>query len=96
MKRFGSAIHGSRARSIDEVFRAVESGEANYGMVPVENSSEGAIGRTLDLLLQSPLKVCGEVMLPVHQCLLSQALRTGRTSRPSIRIRNRWGNARTG
>jgi chorismate mutase/prephenate dehydratase len=71
MKRFG---HGSRrvpCPSMDEVFREVEGGEASYGVVPVENSSEGAIGRTLDLLLQSPLKVCGEVMLPVHQCLLA-------------------------
>ncbi len=72
IKRFGHASLGIACGSIDEVFREVESGEASYGMVPVENSSEGAIGRTLDLLLQSPLKVCGEVMLPVHQCLLSQ------------------------
>lgn len=71
IKRFGHASQGVPCASIDEVFRAVESGEANYGMVPVENSSEGAVGRTLDLLLQSPLKVSGEVVLPVHQCLLS-------------------------
>lgn len=71
IKRFGHASHGVPGASIDEVFRAVESGEASYGMVPVENSTEGAVGRTLDLLLQSPLKVCGEVNLPVHQCLLS-------------------------
>lgn len=71
LKRFGHACQGVPCASIDEVFREVESGGANYGVVPVENSSEGAVGRTLDLLLQSPLKVCGEVMLPVHQCLLS-------------------------
>ncbi len=71
-KRFGHACAGVPCASIDEVFRKVESGEANYGVVPVENSTEGAIGRTLDLLLQSPLKVCGEVLLAVHQCLLSQ------------------------
>jgi chorismate mutase/prephenate dehydratase len=70
-KRFGRACAGVPCASIDEVFREVESGEANYGVAPVENSTEGAIGRTLDLLLQSPLKVCGEVMLPVHQCLMS-------------------------
>ena len=40
--------------SIDEVFRAVEAGAADYGVVPVENSTEGAIGRTLDLLLKTP------------------------------------------
>ena len=71
IKRFGQASQGVPCSSIDEVFRAVESAAANYGVVPVENSSEGAVGRTLDLLLQSPLKVCGEVMLTVHQCLLS-------------------------
>ncbi len=81
IKRFGHASHGMPCASIDEVFREVESGEANYGMVPVENSSEGAIGRTLDLLLQSPLKVCGEVMLPIHQCLLSQQTGLGKIKR---------------
>ncbi len=73
VQRFGQASQGIPCASIDEVFRAVESAAADYGMVPVENSTEGAVGRTLDLLLQSPLKVCGEVMLAVHQCLLSQA-----------------------
>jgi chorismate mutase/prephenate dehydratase len=58
--------------SIDEVFRSVESGNIGYGVVPVENSTEGAVGRTLDLLLSTPLKICGEVVLPVHQNLLSK------------------------
>lgn len=71
VKRFGQASQGIPCATIDEVFREVESGGASYGMVPVENSTEGAIGRSLDLLLQSPLRVCGEVLLPVHQCLLS-------------------------
>lgn len=71
-QRFGQAAQGIAADSIDGVFAAVESGTANYGMVPVENSTEGAIGRTLDLLLDSSLQICGEVLLQVHQCLLSQ------------------------
>ena len=71
-KRFGSAIQEQSCATIDEVFRAVASGTALYGMVPVENSSEGAVGRTLDLLMQSTLQICGEVMLPIHQCLLGQ------------------------
>ena len=71
LKRFGSAVQGEPCATIDDVFRAVESGTAQYGMVPVENSTEGAIGRTLDLLLNSKLQICGEVMLQVHQCLLS-------------------------
>lgn len=71
LKRFGQASIGVPCASIDEVFRKVESGEANYGVVPVENSTEGAVGRTLDLLVQSPLNICGEVLLAVHQCLMS-------------------------
>ena len=70
-QRFGQATEGVSAESIDAVFKAVESGAANYGLVPVENSTEGAIGRTLDLLLSSNLRICGEVLLQVHQCVLS-------------------------
>ena len=72
LKRFGSAITAIACDSIDEVFRTVETDTANYGMVPVENSSEGAVGRTMDLLLQTPLLICGEIQLPVHQFLMAQ------------------------
>ena len=72
LKRFGSAVTSGACDSIDDVFRSVESGAVGYGVVPVENSTEGAIGGTLDLLLQTPLKVCGEVPLLVHQCLLAK------------------------
>ena len=72
LKRFGSMVTTLACGSIDEVFRKVESGAAGYGVVPVENSTEGAVGRTLDLLLQTPVKVCGEVQLPVQQCLLAR------------------------
>jgi chorismate mutase / prephenate dehydratase len=74
-KHFGSAPQFAAMATIDEVFRAVEAGHADYGVVPVENSTEGAIGRTLDLLLQMPIKICGEVMLRIHQHLLSKAER---------------------
>ncbi len=72
LKRFGSAVQGRSCATIDEVFRAVEGGASHYGVAPVENSTEGAVGRTLDLLMQSQLKICGEVMLPIHQCLLAR------------------------
>ncbi|MFA4970155.1 MAG: chorismate mutase, partial [Sulfuritalea sp.] len=72
-KHFGSAPTFSPFGAIDDVFRAVESGNADYGVVPVENSTEGAVSRSLDLLLTSPLKICGEVMLRIHQNLLSKA-----------------------
>lgn len=71
IQRFGQAAQGVPVESIDAVFAAVEGESVNYGLAPVENSTEGAIGRTLDLLLGSNLKICGEVLLQVHQCLLS-------------------------
>src|SRR5262245_43696739 len=72
LKHFGGGAPTVPCPSIDEVFRRVETGVAGYGVVPVENSTEGAIGRTLDLLLSTPAHVCGEVMLPIRQCLMSR------------------------
>ena len=60
-----------------EVFRQVEAGQCGYGVVPVENTTEGSIGRTHDLLLATPLKICGEVLLPVHQCMMSKSGKPG-------------------
>ena len=72
LKQFGLGRQAVVCGSIDEVFRTLEAGQADYGVVPVENSTEGAIGLTLDLLLASTLKVCGEITLPIHHCLLSK------------------------
>jgi len=72
LKQFGLGRSAVVCGSIDEVFRTLEAGQADYGVVPVENSTEGAIGLTLDLLLASPLKICGEITLPIHHCLLSK------------------------
>ena len=69
-KHFGAAPALIPCAAIDEAFRSVEAGNADYAGVPVENSTEGAIGRTLDLLLTSPVKSCGEVNLRIHQNLL--------------------------
>ncbi|KPK19278.1 MAG: prephenate dehydratase [Betaproteobacteria bacterium SG8_41] len=74
-KHFGGLTASIPCASIDEVFRRVETGTAGYGVVPVENSTEGAIGRTLDLLLSTPARVCGEVVLPIRQCLMSRSKR---------------------
>jgi len=73
VKHFGGLTTLAPCGSIDEVFRQVETGAAGYGVVPVENSTEGAIGRTLDLLLSTPAMICGEVMLPIRQCLMSRS-----------------------
>ena len=72
LKQFGFGRQAVVCGSIDEVFRTIEADAADYGVVPVENSTEGAIGLTLDLLLASPLQICGEIMLPIHHCLLSK------------------------
>lgn len=71
LKRFGSAVMTVPCDSIGEVFNKVEAEVAHYGVVPVENSNEGTVGRTMDLLLQTPLRICGEVHLPVHQCFVA-------------------------
>ncbi len=71
LEHFGHAISGLRCESFDEVFRAVEAGQADVGMVPVENSTEGAVNRSLDLLLNSSLKVLGERTIRIHHNLLT-------------------------
>ena len=70
LKRFGGGVQGVPCASIDEVFRQVEARQAGYGVVPVENTTDGAVGRTLDLLVATPARICGEVLLPVHQCCM--------------------------
>lgn len=72
LKHFGHAVVTESMSTIDEVFREVEAGNAQYGIVPVENSTEGVINHTLDMFLQSPLKICGEVELRIHHNLLRQ------------------------
>ena len=69
---FGSSIVRVPTATIDEVFKLTAAGAADFGVVPVENSTEGAVGRTMDLLLQTPLSICGEIQLPVHQFLMAQ------------------------
>ncbi len=69
-KHFGQSVRSLPLASIEEVFQEVEAGHADFGVVPVENSSEGSVHHTLDLFLDSTLKICGEVELRVHQYLL--------------------------
>ena len=71
-KHFGHSAHGLPLSSIEEVFQEVESRNADFGVVPVENSGQGTIQSTLDMFLTSELKICGEVELRVHQYLLSR------------------------
>jgi len=70
-KHFGHSISVSPMDSIDAVFREVESGAANFGVVPVENSTEGVVNHTLDMFMQSKLSICGEVQLRIHHTLMA-------------------------
>jgi chorismate mutase/prephenate dehydratase len=72
LKQFGGAIELQSMATIADVFHAVEAGHANYGVVPVENSTEGMVSHTLDRFLDSSLKINGEVSLRIHHCLLSK------------------------
>jgi len=72
-EHFGRSVQPLPCPSFDEVFRAVEAGQADVGMVPVENSTEGAVNRNLDLLLNTPLKILGERSLDIRHCLMTQS-----------------------
>src|SRR5271157_915907 len=73
-RHFGDAVAAEPCASIDEVFRAAEAGRADYAIVPVENSTEGVVGRTLDLMCQTPLTIVGEIKLRIRQSLLARGL----------------------
>ncbi len=72
-RHFGPGAEYLARMSIDEVFRDVESGGAEYGCVPVENSTEGVVNNTLDLLADSGTRICGEINMRIRQCLLSNS-----------------------
>jgi len=72
LKHFGHSVISVPLGAIDEVFREVESGNAHYGVVPVENSTEGVVNHTLDTFMNSPLQICGEVEQRIHHHLLSR------------------------
>jgi len=73
LKHFGHSVHALSVPTIDEVFHEVESGTADFGVAPIENSSEGTVNiHTLDMFLTSPLKVCGEIELRIHQHLMGR------------------------
>jgi len=71
LKQFGHSVITVPVSAIDEVFREVESDNADYGVVPVENSTEGMVNHSMDMFINSSLKICGEVQLRIHHHLLS-------------------------
>ncbi len=72
LKHFGHSVRALPLPAIDEVFHEVEAGHADFGVVPIENSTEGTVNNTLDRFLTSPLKICGEVELRIHQFLMGK------------------------
>jgi chorismate mutase/prephenate dehydratase len=70
LKHFGHSVRALPLASIDEVFHEVEAANADFGVVPIENSTEGTVNHTLDRLVASPLRICGEVELRIHQSLM--------------------------
>ncbi|MCC6301472.1 MAG: prephenate dehydratase [Gammaproteobacteria bacterium] len=80
-KHFGRAVTARPLAAIDEVFRDVEAGAVDYGVVPIENSSEGAVDHTLDMFMSSPLKICSEIELRIHHNLLGRAAEAGAVKR---------------
>jgi chorismate mutase/prephenate dehydratase len=73
LKHFGHSVSTVPMSSIPDVFSSVESGHADYGLVPVENSTEGVISHTLDMFIDSDLKVCGEVEIRIHHHLANKS-----------------------
>ena len=77
LKYFGHSVRPLPLASVEEVFHEVESGAADFGVVPIENSTEGTVNNTLDMFLTSPLKICGEVELRIHQNLMGRMTMLG-------------------
>ncbi|MCW8926001.1 MAG: prephenate dehydratase [Xanthomonadales bacterium] len=72
-RHFGHSVQALGVTGIDDVFTQVESTEADFGVVPVENSNQGIVSHTLDRFVDSDLKICGEIEMAIHHNLLSQA-----------------------
>ncbi len=81
LRSFGTSVELEPQTTVAEVFARVERGEVEHGVVPVENSMEGAVTHTLDEMMDSPLKICGEVYLPVSQNLISGRTLAGQAER---------------
>jgi chorismate mutase/prephenate dehydratase len=72
LKHFGHSVRALPLSAINEVFEEVQAGHADFGVVPIENSTEGTVNHTLDMFLVSPLKICGEIELRIRQHLMGR------------------------
>ncbi len=73
IRNFGVSLDYRAIKTIPDVFAEVESGSADYGVVPIENSTEGAVFHSMDMLVESDLHICSQVYLPIEHCLISQS-----------------------
>jgi chorismate mutase/prephenate dehydratase len=87
IQRFGSSLNYASQKSIADVFSEVSKGRADYGVVPVENSTEGVVTHTLDMFADSDLRIVAQIVLPIQQCLLGNA--------PKARIRRLYVHPQT-
>ena len=71
-KHFGNSVQTSPQRTIPDVFDAIASDEVHYGVVPIENSTEGTVNQSLDSFLKSDIRICGEVSIPIHHMFMAQ------------------------
>jgi chorismate mutase/prephenate dehydratase len=81
LTHFGHSVRALPLSSIDEVFHEVEAASADFGVVPIENSTEGTVNHTLDRFISSPLKICGEVELRIHHSIMGKMGSLGRIVR---------------
>ncbi len=75
IRRFGSSLHYASQKTISDVFSEVTKNRADYGVVPVENSTEGVVTHTLDMFVDSDLKIVAQIILPIQHCLVSNCKR---------------------
>src|SRR5256714_3798434 len=73
IRRFGSSLRYGPLKTISDVFAEVSKNRADYGVVPVENSTEGVVTHTLDMFVDSDLKIVAQIILPIQHCLLSHS-----------------------
>src|SRR6201991_3547693 len=81
LNHFGHSVRGLPLTSIDEVFHEEEAASADFGVVPIENSTEGTVNHTLDRFIASPLTICGEVELRIHHSIMGKMSSLGRIVR---------------
>lgn len=79
LKRFGSSLNFTPAKTIGDVFAEVSRRRADYGVVPIENSTEGIVTHTLDMFVDSDLKIVSQIVMPIQHCLASRGAREGIT-----------------